>query len=175
MTKCALTGHRPKSFPWGYNETASDCVLLKGVLTEQITALANNGVTEFISGMALGVDLWAAQIVLALKGINPTLKLCCALPCENQEVKWPAQAQAQYHSILKKANNVVFVNRKFSRDCMLERNRYMVDNSSILLAVFDGTYRSGTGMTVRYARSKHRRIILIDPVTRVVSDGSGTL
>ena len=26
---CAITGHRPKSFPWGYNEAARDCVLLK--------------------------------------------------------------------------------------------------------------------------------------------------
>ena len=82
---CSFTGHRPKSFPWGYDETASDCVSLKKVLAEQITVLADNGVTGFISGMALGVDLWAAQIVLDLQKKNPKLKLCCALPCEGQE------------------------------------------------------------------------------------------
>ena len=56
---------------------------------------------------------------------------------------------------------------------MLERNRYMVDHSSVLLAVYNGVYRSGTGMTVRYAESKRRKIILIDPVTRGVSVVNG--
>ena len=36
---CAFTGHRPKSFPWKYDETASDCVLLREVLAAQIRAL----------------------------------------------------------------------------------------------------------------------------------------
>ena len=61
---CAFTGHRPKSFPWKYNETARDCILLKEVLTAQIISLAKQGVADFLSGMALGVDLWSAQIVL---------------------------------------------------------------------------------------------------------------
>lgn len=51
---CAFTGHRPKSFPWKYNEADRDCVLLKEVLAEQIAALAERGVTDWFSGMALG-------------------------------------------------------------------------------------------------------------------------
>lgn len=172
---CAFTGHRPKSFPWGYNEDDPDCVLLKQVLAEQINALVEDGVTGFISGMALGVDLWAAQIVLELRKKNPLLNLCCALPCEGQERKWPFYAQAQYRSILKQADKTVWVGKEYSSDCMLTRNRYMVDQASVLLAVYNGTYRSGTGMTVRYAESKHRKIIIIDPVTREVSTINGEL
>ena len=66
-TTCAFTGHRPKSFPWKYDESTPDCILLKEVLTAQIKALADKGVTDFLSGMAQGVDLWCAQIVLALR------------------------------------------------------------------------------------------------------------
>ena len=47
-TTCAFTGHRAKSFPWKYDETASDCVLLKEVLMAQIEALADRGVTDFL-------------------------------------------------------------------------------------------------------------------------------
>ena len=172
---CAFTGHRPKSFPWGYDESAPACVALKKVLTEQITALADNGVTGFISGMALGVDLWAAQTVLDLRKKNQALKLYCALPCEGQEKKWPAHSQRQYHSILKQADKSVWVGKNFTADCMLNRNRYMVDHSSVLLAVYNGGYRSGTGMTVRDAKSKHRKIILIHPITREVSAINGEL
>ena len=170
---CAITGHRPKSFPWKYNETAPDCVLLKETLAAQIRLLADSGVTDWLSGMALGGDLWCAQIVLSLKEKNPALRLHCILPREGQEVKWPKAEQEQYHSILKRADEVVYVSRDYHPDCMLERNRYMVDRASILLAVYNGTYRSGTAMTVRYAKEQGTKIMIIDPISRVISSMGG--
>ena len=169
MKVCAFTGHRPKSFPWGYEESARDCLLLKEVLEAQITALADQGVTDFLSGMAQGVDLWSSQIVLDLQKKNPALKLHCVLPCKGQESKWTASAQERYRSILAQANEVVYVGQEYNRDCMLKRNRYLVDHSSILLAVYNGTWRSGTGATVRYAQKLKREIIIIDPVARTLS------
>ena len=166
MLVCAFTGHRPKSFPWKYNEAAPDCVLLKEVLAEQIRLLADRGVTDFLSGMAQGADLWGSQIVLDLQKKNPALKLHCILPCEGQERKWTASAQERYRSILARANEVVYVGQEYSRACMLERNRCMVDRASILLAVYNGTWRSGTGATVRYAQKRGREVMIIDPVSR---------
>ena len=169
MKTCAFTGHRPNSFPWKYDETARDCVLLKKVLAGQIDALVGEGVTEWLSGMALGTDLWGAEIVLSLKKKNPALRLHCILPCEGQEVKWPKAEQERYRSILRQADEVVYVSRAYHSDCMLERNRYMVDRASILLAVYNGAYRSGTGATVRYAQKSNRKVIIIDPLTRKIS------
>ena len=166
---CAFTGHRPKSFPWKNNEADPGCVLLKEVLAEQIKLLADRGVTDWLSGMAQGMDLWTAEIVLDLKEKNPALRLHCILPCEGQEHKWPASERERYHSILRQADGVIYVNRKYHDDCMLERNRYLVDHSSVLLAVYNGTHRSGTGMTVRYAKRLGREVIVIDPVSRSVS------
>ena len=157
---CAFTGHRPKSFPWGYDENAPSCVLLKEVLASQISALAEQGVTDFLSGMAQGVDLWCAQIVLDLRKKNPALKLHAILPCVCQE---------HYRSILAQANEVIYVGQEYSRNCMLKRNRCLVDHSSILLAVYNGTYQSGTGMTVRYAQRLKREIIIIDPTACDIS------
>ncbi len=166
---CAFTGHRPKSFPWGYDENAPSCVLLKEVLASQISALAEQGVTDFLSGMAQGVDLWCAQIVLDLRKTNPALKLHAILPCEGQERKWTASAQEHYRSILAQANEGIYVGQEYSRNCMLKRNRCLVDHSSILLAVYNGTYQSGTGMTVRYAQRLKREIIIIDPTACAIS------
>lgn len=171
MKVCAFTGHRPKSFPWKYNEAAPDCVLLKEVLAEQIKALADRGVTDWLSGMAQGVDLWCAQIVLDLRKVNPALKLHCVLPCEGQESKWSASAQERYRSILAQANEVVYVEQGYSRDCMLKRNRYLVDHSSFLLAVYNGAWRSGTGATIRYAQQLGRNIYILNPITRKVVHG----
>jgi len=41
QNSCAFTGHRPKSFPWKYDETDRNCILLKEVLATQIAALAD--------------------------------------------------------------------------------------------------------------------------------------
>lgn len=171
---CAFTGHRPKSFPWKYDENARDCVLLKEALAEQIATLADRGVTDWLSGMAQGVDLWAAEIVLSLKKENPALRLHCLLPCEGQEAKWTVAEQERYHSLLRRADEMVYVSRTYHPDCMLERNRYMVERASTLLAVYNGTYRSGTAMTVRYAKEQNREIIIIDPISRVISSMGGS-
>ena len=169
-TTCAFTGHRPKSFPWKYNESALDCVLLKEVLATQIKALTDRGVTDFLSGMAQGTDLWCSEIVLDLKKNDPALKLHCILPCKGQESKWTASAQERYYSILAQANEVIYVKQEYSRDCMLERNRYLVDRSSFLLAVYNGIQRSGTGATIHYAQQIGKIICILNPVTRTITE-----
>lgn len=71
---CAFTGHRPQSLPFGFDESDKRCTSLKSVMRDQIVALIENeGVTHFITGMALGVDMYAAEIVLDLKSKNLTL------------------------------------------------------------------------------------------------------
>ncbi len=162
---CAFTGHRPKKFPWGYDEADVRCVALKKAFTEQIAKLVDAGYTDFLSGMAEGTDTWAALAVLALKKENPALKLHCVLPCEGQADRWSASAQEIYFSILEKADSVVYVSREYSKDCMLKRNRYLVDHASCLLAVYNGERRGGTAMTVRYAQKKMREILIIDPIS----------
>lgn len=80
---CAFTGHRPHKLPWRGDEAAPAYVALKEVLTAQIDALVRNGYTEFLSGMAEGTDIWAAQAVLTLREKYPAMKLHCILPCSN--------------------------------------------------------------------------------------------
>ena len=165
----AFTGHRPNKLPWRYSEDAPGCVALKRILAEQIAALADDGYTEFLSGMAIGVDCWCSQIVLDLRKKNPVLKLHCLLPCEDQDAKWPASSRERYHAILEKADSIVYVNREYNNKCMLERDRALVQFSSLVLAVYNGGLRSGTGATVRYARKLGRELIVIDPATLAVT------
>lgn len=165
---CAFTGHRPKKFPWGYDETAPRCLALKDALAGQITNLADAGYTDFLSGMAEGTDTWAALAVLALRQRLPALRLHCVLPCQGQADQWAAAAREVYFSILEQADSVVYVSREYSRDCMLRRNRYLVDHAAHLLAVYNGEPRGGTAMTVRYARKLGREVTVLDPAARRV-------
>ena len=168
---CAFTGHRPSKLPWRYDETDSRCVALKAVLMEQITLLVEAGVTQFLSGMAEGTDVFCAEIILALREKNPAIKLHCILPCTAQAEKWSASSQELYRSILEQADSVVYVSRAYHKNCMLDRNRFMVEHATTLLAVYNGVRRSGTGATVNHARKMGLEIIVIDPITRLISCG----
>ena len=161
---CAFTGHRPRKFPWGYDETDARCVALKEALAGEIAKLMEAGYTDFLSGMGEGTDTWAALAVLALKKENPALKLHCVLPCAGQANGWSASARECYFSILEQADEVVYVSREYREDCMLERNRYLVDHAACLLAVYNGERRGGTAMTVRYARKLGREVIVLNPI-----------
>ena len=162
---CAFTGHRPAKFPWKYNEADSRCIALKSALTEQIRLLAEAGVTQFLSGMAEATDTWSALSVLALREKNPAIKLHCILPCRDQADKWSASSRNLYRSILKRADSIVYVSREYHKDCMLDRNRFLVEHASTLLAVYNGEQRSGTAATMRYAQKMGREIVVIDPAT----------
>lgn len=170
---CAFTGHRPRKFPWGYNEADARCVTLKETLAKEIAKLVDAGYTDFLSGMAEGADTWAALAVLALKRENPALRLHCILPCEGQEDGWSVSARELYFAVLEQADEVVYVNREYHKGCMLERNRYMVDHATCLLAVYNGEWRGGTAATMRYAQKMGREIVVIDPLTRFVAHGGG--
>ena len=155
---CAFTGHRPNKLPWRYDETASGCIALRSVLAEQIALLAEAGVTQFLSGMAEGVDTWAALSVLELREKNPAIKLHCILPCTSQAEKWSASSRDRYRSILELADSIVYVSRDSHKNCMLERNRFMVDASSLLICYFDGR-PGGTAQTVHMAEQSGLEII----------------
>lgn len=167
-TSCAFSGHRPHKFPWKENESDPRCVALKEVLAEQIAKLAGAGVTEYFTGGADGTDCWAAEIILSLREKNPALQLHCILPHEGQADRWSDSARERYFSILKRANSVNYVSRQYYDGCMIDRNHRLVESAGLLLAVFNGVRRSGTGATVNYARKMGRGIIVIDPITRQI-------
>lgn len=163
---CCFTGHRPEELPFKKDEEHPDCLRLKELLRQEIERLiTEEGVRHFISGMAVGTDLIAAELVLELKKTYPQITLESAIPYEEQAIKWTAQQREQYYKIAGQCDESVTLQAAYSRDCMKNRNRYMVDHSEYVLAVWAGTPRSGTGQTVRYARSLGRQITIIHPKT----------
>ncbi len=169
INKCAFTGHRPHKFPWRYDETDSRCIALKTALAEQVTGLADSGITDFFSGGADGVDCWAALIVLSLRKKNPALKLHCILPFEGQADKWGSSAQERYYSILRQVDSVTYVSRKYYDGCMLDRNYKLVKATGLLLAVYNGERRGETAATIRYAQKAGRKIIVLNPLSLEVN------
>ncbi len=162
---CAFTGHRPMRFIFGYDEEDERCLKLKLEMAQQVEILIRSGVSLFYSGIALGVDQWGAEIVLDLKRPYPNIRLVAVLPCETQADKWSLAQRERYFNLLARADDVITLRTRYTKECMQERNRYMVDHAEHLLAVYDGGGKGGTAYTVRYAQEKGRQITVIHPDT----------
>lgn len=160
---CCFTGHRPQKLSFGFNEEDGRCVQLKQAIMEQTEKLITQcGVTHFIVGMALGVDIYSAEIVLLLKEKYPQITLECAIPCETQCEKWSEPMRDRYFYIVMSCDEETMLQRHYTKDCMQKRNQYMVDKSDYVIAVWNGK-PSGTGNTVHYAESKGKTVIRIRP------------
>lgn len=151
---CA-TGHRPNKL-YGYNYNEPRWQILKAWFKEE---LIKRKCTNAITGMALGVDQIFALAVLELKIEGYDIRLVCAVPCRNQQNKWPYQSQRIYNDIIAKADEVVLVtNMPYHPFLMQKRNEWMVDHSNTILAVWDGT-DGGTKNCIEYAKKKNKLII----------------
>jgi len=158
--RLSYTGHRPKYLN-GYNPTDNKKLLWK--LHDVIVEHIEEGYETHISGMALGIDMFAARIVIKLKEKYPQLKLIAAVPCKNQFKQWPKSSQDEWHYIIERCDEVVYVSDKeYTNNCMQLRNIWMVENSDKVLAVWNGS-AGGTGNCIKYAQQKEKQITIINP------------
>lgn len=173
---CCFTGYRPHRFGFSPNGLRPEQV--KDALFRVIGHLVNEGYRTFISGMCLGVDMWAAEEVLAWKKRFPAISLVAAVPFEGQETHWRQADRHQYATLLAQCDHVEIVcnpeqAKKDAPACYRKRNAFMVDCADTVVAVFapdTADARSGTAATVRYARRKMRRIVYIHPKTLQFSE-----
>lgn len=154
MHRCCFTGHRPEKLFLVDREIIKE-------LEREIKAAIERGYTTFILGMARGVDIWAAEIVLNLRKKNKDLHLICASPYEEFEARWSQDWQKQYRKIIKKADYVKYVSPEYSLACFQIRNEYMVNHSNLLIAVYNGEV-GGTRNTLNYAKKNYIEIIVIE-------------
>ena len=150
-TTCCFTGHRPDKFPWGTCETDPRCREAKSRLRRAVEQAYELGYRHFICGMARGGDFYFAEAVLELRERHPEVTLEGARPCESQANAWPGVDRKRYYDILDRCNFETLVQHHYDRGCMMRRNRYLVDHSGRIIALYDGVPSGGTAQTLAYA------------------------
>jgi|ERR1700723_4018163 len=152
----AFTGHRPNKLPGGYKLPNPTYIHVCKSLDKVLTDLKPE---KAISGMALGIDQWAASICIKLG-----IPLIAAIPFVGQEKTWPESSQRIYNNLLSKAAEVVIVSDgEYSALKMQRRNEFMCDQCDILIAIYNGDKSGGTYNCIEYAKSIGKQVIIIDP------------
>ena len=104
MHRCCFTGHRPEKL-----QESEDAVT--AALEKEIRQAIADGFNVFITGMARGVDIWAAEIVIRLQDAGEAVRLICACPYQGFERGWKQSWQERYQAILSAADLVRFTGR----------------------------------------------------------------
>lgn len=157
-----FTGHRNQKLPWKFNEQDIRCLEVTKKTKIEIEKAILAGYKNFITGLALGFDMICAELVIEQKKKNPKIKLICALPCKSQSKFWNKKQKARYSNILKNSDIIRYITNEYTETCMLERNNYMLNNSSLVIALFNGK-PGGTSYTLKKAKEKGLKIVVIKP------------
>lgn len=154
LHRCGFTGHRPEKLNTSEKE-------VKAALRKQIDQAVHDGFTVFITGMARGVDLWAAEIVLDLRKRNKEIRLICAIPHDGFEARWSPSWQELYRYVLAEADLTRVISKGYHTGVYQLRNEWMVNHSTRVIAVFNGQ-PSGTKNTIDYAYRQGVPVVLIE-------------
>ncbi len=143
----AITGHRPFPKLGGYK-------IPNPIYTEVICGLQKMLIElkpdKTLSGMALGVDQWAAGVCMSMN-----IPYNAIIPFIGQESIWPSQAQLDYQALLNGADKVKYLfsgkptTKQQAGMLLQQRNEWMVDHCDAVLAVWDGT-SGGTANCIKY-------------------------
>ncbi len=137
-----------------------------------IFLIEKEGVDRFISGGAIGADMLAYFTILKLQKAYPHIENILALPFKGHEKRFDLQNKKWFYIALKRANQVVYVDTLegykqgkpgiYDPGKYIWRDRWMVDQTKHLIALWDRERRGGTWATIKYANETQKNWILIN-------------
>lgn len=176
MIKVCFTGHRPNKlggYDWNTHKNKDIMIELESIIISIVNKYQNEDI-RFICGGALGIDQMAFHICNNLKSKFNRISLELAIPFKQQANAWIDESVKIYELQKSQADIVTYVDTidkyiikgyevdKYYPAKMQKRNEYMVNQSDIVVAVWDGS-SGGTGNCVRYAKKINKEIIFLNP------------
>ena len=148
----AFTGHRSFKMK-GQSQEALYQATFNNVLS-----LCDQGYDTFLTGMAEGFDMLAALTVLTIQIEYKHISLIAVVPFVGQENGFLIDDKAVYETILDKVSQKVIISDHYQVGVYHRRNDFLIDNSSVLIACYNGSPR-GTKYTFERARRQGHKII----------------
>lgn len=146
---CCVTGHR--------DIPADRLPQVRQVLAKEIDRAIEDGFTCFLTGFAEGADQLFAQLVLERAEYFPQIRLEGAIPFRGriQSLRRSPDACA----LLDGCSELHVLSERYSPGVYSYRNRFMIERSERVLAVYDGRQTGGTYSTIlmalKYGRELH--------------------
>jgi uncharacterized phage-like protein YoqJ len=164
--RCAVIGQAPMRYPWGFDEEDSGCRKLKIELAQQIMALRQGGVSQFLVACDCGVGLYAGEIINGLRAVDSDLMLICYTPHEEQATKWAPYLRERYFTMLEKCTHISVVCPVGTPDAQLQAYRKIICLADVVLCVHDtdlSATDSGENRAFAFAVESHTPTLVLHP------------
>ena len=145
---CCVTGHR--------DLPQNQINYVKAALLREIEKSVADGFTCFMSGVAEGVDQYFVEIVMEKQKDNPELELIAVLPYQKRLEN--LKEKGHTYEMLEACRDVVVIREEYQPSVYSHRNRYMVEHSDRVIAVYDGREKGGTVRTIRFAHQMKKEL-----------------
>ena len=141
--------------------------LIKRVIEKTIK---DNHVTSGMSCLARGADQLFAKTC-----IEKNVDLIAVVPSEDYETTFEDdQILSQYHRLLSQAKDIVRMEfAKSTGRAFFEASKHLVNNSTILIAIWNGKPAKGFGGTAdvfEYAMRQNKNIIHFNPLSKTIKN-----
>ena len=162
---CAILGHHPMRFPWGFDEEDEGCNTLKLALAQKIMELRQQGVTRFAVVADCGVGLYAGEIINALRQSDDELMLFVVTPHEERATKWAPYLRERYFTLLADCTIMEAASIHRTLECEYDAYRKIIDYADMVLAVYDPALACDDAVdrAMEYVTKRKHHIILIQP------------
>lgn len=151
LHRCCFSGHRPEKLDQDESEVTA-------WLDTQISRAIDEGCTTFITGMGMGVEIWAGELVIRRRAENPCLHLIAAVPWPGFAARWSDEWKQRYAALLAQADLTVNVCERYVQDVFRKRNEWMLDHSVRLIAYYNGE-DGGTAQAIHAAENRQVQVI----------------
>ncbi len=125
----------------------------------------------FLNGLSIGYDLYVSQEILKIRNHNKKILLEAVLPYEEQSKNWNEKTRNDYYEIIEKSDVDTLLQKYYSADCFKNRNKYMIDNSQVLIAIWNKK-NNHLSHAIRYANSKGKPVNIIDTEKLTVAENA---
>ena len=157
-TTCCFTGPRSPRLPMNGNEFSAEICGLKTNIRSAVIDAYSEGFRFFMSGMAEGFDLFAAEIVIGLKNELDGIALVAVLPYSGAPKSHSSSVNKRIDLVLEKADAVISLSEDYVPGCEHMRNKYMSDNSTRIIGYYNGL-SGGTAHCWNYAAAKGLELV----------------
>ena len=114
------------------NEEEQPVSGIKKRLFELLQGLITEGCDSFYVNCDLGIPLWTAEMILAMRKLNP-IQLHIVMPYEEQAANWSEYHRDRYFAVHEAADTVEMVQAQYSDKCAETALCTMIDQSDLLI------------------------------------------
>ena len=148
---CCVTGHR--------DLPQNQINYVKAALMREIEKAVADGFTCFMSGFVEGVDQYFVEMVMGKQKDDPSLELIAVIPYQKRLDS--LRAKGRTYEMLEACHDVVVIREEYQPSVYSHRNRYMVEHSNRVIAVYDGREKGRTVRTIRFAHQMKKELVEI--------------